>query len=85
MLGQASVGRQDGSARELLKDFVEKGYCDDIPEAVRAGFRDQVLLSLPVIRNKLAGHGQGEQVVEVPKTYAELAVHRARRGMKTSP
>lgn len=34
-------------------------------------------MCLPFLRNRLGGHGQGEAVVEVPRTYAELAVHLA--------
>jgi len=74
---KVALGRTDGNARDLLKDFIEKGYCDDIPEGARAGFRDQVLQALPFLRNKLGGHGQGSDVVEVPKAYADLAVHLA--------
>ena len=32
-------------------------------------------MCLPFLRNRLAGHGQGEIVIEVPRGYAELAVH----------
>jgi hypothetical protein len=74
---KAVLYRDNGTARDLLMDFIDKGYCDDIPETVRPGLRDQVLQSLPFIRNKLGGHGQGNEVVNVPKPYAELAVHLA--------
>ena len=74
---KTALGREDGNARDLLQVFVDRGYCDDVPQGVRAGFRDQVLQALPFLRNKLGGHGQGSGVVEVPKAYGELAVHLA--------
>ena len=44
---------------------------------LRTSFGDQVLTSLPCLRNRLSGHGQGTQVLEVPKLYAALAVNMA--------
>jgi hypothetical protein len=52
----------------------EEGHFDDLPEDVRAGFGEQVLTVLPFLGNRLARHGQGPDVVEVPREYAELAV-----------
>lgn len=65
------------SADGLLKAFLADGYLDDLPEDVRQGFSDVVLKSLAVMRNKLAGHGQGEGIVTVPAIYGELAIQIA--------
>lgn len=34
-------------------------------------------MTLPALRNKLGGHGQGTDIVEVPRSIAELAVYLA--------
>ena len=35
------------------------------------------MVSLPFHRSRLSGHGQGSDVVGVPRLYAELALHLA--------
>ena len=58
---------------------MEVGYFDDLPDTIKNGFAEQVLKSLPFLRNKLAGHGQGAKVVDVPLVYGELAIQLAAR------
>ncbi len=48
-----------------------------MPETIRAGFMDQVLRALPFLRNKLGGHGQGEDIVAIPPAYGDLAIQIA--------
>ena len=71
------TGQKYLNADQLIKSMVSQNYFDDLPDAVRAGFADQVLRTLPFLRNKLAGHGQGASVVEVPAVYGELALQLA--------
>ena len=71
------TGLEHANADALTKALVEQGYLNDIPENIRDGFRQTVLMSLPFIRNKLAGHGQGAEVVEVPARYSALALQLA--------
>jgi hypothetical protein len=59
------TSRGNVSVDGLLKAFLADGYLDDLPEDVRQGFSDVVLKSLAVMRNKLAGRGQGEGIVTV--------------------
>ena len=41
-------------------------------------FAEQVMKTLPFLRNKLAGqHGQGASVIDVPPVYGELAIQLA--------
>ena len=54
---------EHGNADKLIKTLLGRGYFDDLPESVRAGFADQVLKALPFLRNKLGGHGQGTAFV----------------------
>jgi HEPN domain-containing protein len=68
------LGADTGTASELIRRMTEEGYFDDLPEDVRAGFGEQVLMALPFLGNRLGRHGQGREVVDVPREYAELAV-----------
>ncbi|MEP2758946.1 MULTISPECIES: hypothetical protein [Alphaproteobacteria] len=71
------TGLEHVNADRLAKAFLEQGYLDDIPESVRSGFVAQVLATLPFLRNKLAGHGQGAEVTTVAPAYGELAIQVA--------
>lgn len=69
--------RDSGNADVLLREIRDKGFFDDLPEAVRGPFVEQLLKSLPMLRNRCGGHGQGSESVSVPAHYAELAVYLA--------
>ena len=68
------TGKNNGSARKLLDEIVAQGYIDDLPEQVRQGFADQVMMAIPFLRNRLGGHGQGATIVGVSEEYGNLAV-----------
>ena len=74
---KALTSVDQANADRLIKELLARGYFDDLPESVRAGFVDQVLKALPFLRNKLGGHGQGASVVKIPQAYGELAVQLA--------
>lgn len=74
---KAVLGTVTGNANKLLERFEAEGFLDDLPEEIRGGVLSQVMLSVPFLRNRLGGHGQGEAVVEVEKQHAELALHLA--------
>lgn len=65
------------SADRLTKELAAQGWVDDLPPDVREGFRGAVLMSLPFLRNKLASHGQGADVVGVGAAYGTLALQLA--------
>ena len=65
------------SADQLTKQLVAQGWIDDLPPEVREGFRGSVLMSLPFLRNRLASHGQGADVVGVGAVYGTLALQLA--------
>jgi hypothetical protein len=69
--------KRSGDVSELLRLFREAGFMDDIPDAPAKALCKQVLASLAILRNELAGHGQGNEVVDVPRPYAVLAVQLA--------
>jgi len=67
----------DANADRLLKALLESGFLNDLPENRREGFRQQVMKTLPSMRNAYGGHGQGETPVEIPRVYGDLAVNLA--------
>ena len=74
---KAILNTESGSASSLITRLVEYGFYEGIPEDAAKAFGDQVLMALPFLRNRLAGHGQGTKVIDVPEVYGELAVHLA--------
>ena len=71
------LGAKSGNAKQLIGQLGDAGFFDDLPPETRAAFQEQVLMCLPTLGNRLGRHGQGAEVVEVPRHYAELAVHVA--------
>jgi hypothetical protein len=71
------LGAQSGTAKELFVRFRESGYLNDIPQNHAKAISTAVLPCIAVLRNELGGHGQGSDVVNVPRSYASLAVYLA--------
>jgi HEPN domain-containing protein len=74
---QSLLNQKGGTAGDLLKDLKKTDLLAGIPEEVRKVVVSKVLEALPVLRNNLAGHGQGEEHIEVPRAYGELAINLA--------
>jgi len=74
---KAILGCDSGNASQLLQQLADSDLLDDIPSSVSKAMTQSVFMALPFLRNRLGGHGQGAEVVEVPYSYAELAVHLA--------
>jgi hypothetical protein len=71
------TGGQNANADQLIKLMLNQNYFDDLPAGVREGFAQQVMKTLPFLRNKLAGHGQGAEAIDIPPVYGELALQLA--------
>lgn len=67
--------KDGGAAGDLIKGLDKAGILDDIPQNLRRPFETSVLQSVPFLRNTLAGHGQGQQLVTVSRELAELGLH----------
>jgi AcrR family transcriptional regulator len=76
-VAKAVLGVTHGTARQLILQLKEKGYFDGLPEEHIDGFATNVLESVPWMRNRLGGHGQGKDAVELPAPYARLALNLA--------
>jgi len=74
---KVALNVQYGNASNLLRNLQQSGALNDLPEEARNAVVEQLLMSLPMLRNKLSGHGQGSNVINIPKRFAALAVHLA--------
>jgi hypothetical protein len=72
---KAILGCDAGNASQLLQQIAGTDLFDDLPAPVSKAMTQSVFMALPFLRNRLGGHGQGAEVVEVSPSYAELAVH----------
>jgi hypothetical protein len=71
------LGVDEGNASKLLERIEGSGVLDEVPLTARKAISTSVLMALPTLRNKLGGHGQGSDRIDVPSHYAALAVHLA--------
>lgn len=71
------TGLDHANANQLIQEMLSQGFLDDLPDNIRSGFAEQVMKTLPSLRNKLGGHGQGADVVDIPEIYGELAIQLA--------
>lgn len=74
---KAVLGISHGTARELITRLKDDGYFNGLPKEHTDGFLTNVLGSVPWLRNRLGGHGQGRQMVELTAPYARLALNLA--------
>jgi len=70
------LGEQKGTAKQLIDKLTEKGFFYDFPADADQSFGDNVFTALDFIRNRIAGHAQGDNV-EIGEEYAKLAINLA--------
>jgi uncharacterized protein DUF7014/AbiJ-like protein len=63
------------TAKKLIETLLKNGFIEPYLETQLAHLRGLLETGVPVIRNKDAAHGQGEDPVEVPRELAEYAIH----------
>jgi len=71
------LGKESGTYQPLLKELFGTGFYENIPEECRSPFQEIVYAPLAAMRNRMGGHGQGGEAIEIPRQYAELAVNLA--------
>lgn len=72
------LNNTSSTADALTKAFINSEYMSELPFGVsKTGFQEKVLTALPFLRNKIAGHGSGEETYEVPESLARLSVNLA--------
>lgn len=67
----------NGDLGKLTESFQKEDFLDDLPPDKQKAILKAIFQGLGVLRNELAGHGQGEQKIEVSRPYAALAVQFA--------
>lgn len=70
---KTALGGCPKTGKELVQEYANKGLLVGLP--LNKGQEVQkALTGLTTLRNALAGHGQGEKVLDVPRDYGVLAV-----------
>lgn len=65
------------TAQKLINILESNGFYPIYLSSYLTNIRTTLETGLPVVRNKLAGHGQGVQVVNIPDEMADYALHLA--------
>jgi ketosteroid isomerase-like protein len=66
-----------GNADKLTKQIIDDTHID-LPDGISAeGFRQNVLMALPYVRNNVGAHGSGMSTTELSRPLANLAVNLA--------
>lgn len=63
------------AAKELIDVCFKNGLIPSLIQSHIGGVRAALESGIPTIRNRLSGHGQGVQVVDVPPHYASYMLH----------
>jgi len=72
------LSKTEGTAKDLLRGLLEESnLLEGVPSGAQKAIAKTVLQGLPVLRNKLGGHGQGADPVEIPRAYGYLALNLA--------
>ena len=64
------------TAKPLLDLMFEKGLVPQLWAQHFSGIRASLESGVPTARNKMGGHGQGKEVVEVPDHYVAFVLHQ---------
>lgn len=63
------------TARNLIGIMLNQGLIPAYMESFQAALRNVLEGGLPTLRNKEAGHGQGDEIKVVPDSYVSYALH----------
>lgn len=66
------LNEDKGNANQLAKAITGKL---NLPDAISRGFDNNVLMSLPYLRNNLSSHGAGKQDVGISKNLSNLSIN----------
>lgn len=70
-------GVDKGNADKLTKQIIDDTHIE-LPDGISAeGFRQNVLMALPYVRNNVGAHGSGMSTTELSRPLANLAVNLA--------
>lgn len=67
--------KEDDTSRALVKHLIENGFLPAYQDSFMNNLEQVLSGGLPTVRNKEAGHGQGDEVKTVDNTLVEYAIH----------
>ena len=67
--------RERDTAKQLLQHLTDNGFYPKYLESHLNGIRSTLESGAPTMRNKNAGHGQGQEVIDVSDEYVEYALN----------
>ena len=67
--------KQTDTASALIEICLKNGLLPTFMQSHLGTIKSALESAIPTVRNKLSGHGQGEQPKSVPKFYAEYLLH----------
>ncbi len=67
--------KANDTASALIDVCMKNGLIPELIQSHVGGVRAALESGIPTIRNRLSGHGQGAQVVDVPEHYASYMLH----------
>lgn len=65
------------TAKKLILILEENKFYPSYMNSHLTSIRSTLETGLPVVRNKVSGHGQGKQVITIPDEYTDYALHLA--------
>ena len=67
--------KENDPASRLIAIVFDKGLISTLMQSHFSGLRTTLESGVPTVRNKLASHGQGRKIIEVPQHIAAYALH----------
>ena len=72
-----AYNKNKDTAQKLITILENNGFYPSYMNAHLTSIRTTLETGLPVVRNKVAGHGQGNQIITIPDEYTDYALHLA--------
>lgn len=72
-----SYDKNSNTAQKLISILKENSFFPKYMSSYMTNIRTTLETGLPVIKNKLAGHGQGQQIEIIPDEFTDYALHLA--------
>ena len=69
--------KEDETSRPLIKHLIDRGVFPSYQDSYMNNLEQVLSGGLPTVRNKEAGHGQGDEIKTVDNTLVEYAIHLA--------
>lgn len=65
------------TCKNLIKELPKTDFYEGLPDEIHPDVWNKIFEPVSLIRNKVAGHGQGKKITDVPETLARFVLHNA--------